>query len=539
MSKNSELKPIFNMSTKEYNQPGELLKFFMTRAKMSRAQLLSKLEARRGKPIASPTQISDFISDKTNRTIPLVYLAQLIKCFGMKKREEKYYIQEFLRAYLPDALAEYVNAPGAISADIAKDMTMANMNQNYKNLRIEHSKQAKSLGQLKTVITKWRNKAFLLAGLLDSKETSSTRDSDELAGIERTTIYKAFNYTPQYKQELLEWEQYEVDDRPIYIEPMEYSKYNDYYNYQIERHLDEEFKLEELLDTSSNEIINNASNQSIINMINSFFNQSQQSEGLMRSWYPSSIHGFTATKPIYRIKDAYLKHPRFLRPLSAILCSIYAEWRSSALKPENTDDVSVESAVFQEHCCDLFSNYTKFFPVLSSWLMPFDAAEPKAAYDQLKNAYLVQRTRYNNSFGSELKTFEDFMLEIFPTCTYFDLPVCTALSFGSFAVNSEIETRGPILKRLNDETMQNELDHSLQNFSFAWLYRKREHNHTAPDAGIHLAKLMNGLFEIEQAKEVSVSILAELSAAPAKESYIAFLNRVIALDFSKPFLSGH
>lgn len=534
MAKNSELKPIFNMSTKEYNQPGELLKFLMSSAKMSREQLLSKLKAQHGIMIASPTQISDFISDKTNRTIPFRYLAQLIKCFGMKKREEKYYIQEFLRACLPDALAEYVNAPGANSADIAKDMAMVNMNQHYKNLRIEHSKQAKSLDQLKSNITDWRNEAFLLADVLDSKKTSSTGDSDELAGIERTTIYKAFNYTPQYKKKLLEWEQNKFADGPVDIES---SKYEDYENYQNEGHLDEEFT-EGLLDTSSNEIINNASNQSVINMINSFLNQSQQSEGLMRSWYPSSIHGFTETKMIYRINDAYLKNQRFFRPLSAILCSIYAEWRSSALKPEKTHDLSVESEIFQEYCCDLFWHYKKYFPVLSSWLTPLDAAEPKAAYDQLKNDYLAQRSHYKNSFGSELKTFEDFMLEIFPTCTYFGMPVCTALSFGSFAVNSKVETRGPILKRLNDETIQNELDHSLQDFSLAWLYRKREHNYTAPDVGIHLAKLMNGLFEIEQVKEVSVSILAELSSAPAKESHIAFLNSVIAFNFSKSFLSG-
>ena len=540
MAKNSELKPIFNMSTKEYNQPGALLKFLMTRAKMSRAQLLSKLETQHSIIIASPTQISDFISDKTDRTIPFRYLAQLIKCFGMKKKEEKYYIQEFLRACLPDELAEYVNAPGTLLADISKNMAMANMNKNYKKLQIDHGEQAKSLDRLKSDLAGWRKQVFELIDALDFIGFGPTREPRQLTEIETTKIYKVVNEALSYKAALRFWERQGYGDPRHHLD-IEYEaikegeRYDDYIkNSSVEKYL-----VAELLENSTYEIVKDASNQSIQNMINSFFNQSLQSEGLMKSWYTSSIKWQTNTKTIYVINDAYLNKKGFLRPLCAIICSIYTEW-FSALDINRNDDLSIEGDFFQEYCCNLFSSYKKYFPALSSWLAPFDAADPKAAYDLLMNHYLDQRVLYDGNFGATLKPFEEFMLERHPECTYFNMPVCTALAFGSFAVNSEVLTHGPIIKKIRNDKIEFELDHSQQSFSFGWLYSKREHDHIAPDAGIHLAKLMDGQFNIEQAKEVSVSILNELSTSPAKESYIAFLNRALstALDFDQSFLEA-
>ena len=89
-------------------------------------------------------------------------------------------------------------------------------------------------------------------------------------------------------------------------------------------------------------------------------------------------------------------------------------------------------------------------------------------------------------------------------------PYSYFFAFGSFAANVEILIHGPIIKNFCDEKIQPGLDHSQQNFSFGCPYTNREHNHTAADAGIHLAKLMNGQFDIEQAKDVSIISLTPI-----------------------------
>ena len=525
MSKQIERKPIWNMTTGEFNEPGAMLKFLMFRAGISRKELHIKLNTRAPNTshfILNASLISELISDKKDkhgnplgRSIPRHYLVQLIECFGMKKKEERYYITEFLRSGLPVELNEYVNAPKVISSEISKNMAMANMETDYKELSDKYSILSTSLNihidsrnSFRAESEKWRDKAYEFAAELDVMDLAN-KATQGYIGKSRVKIMDE----EREEAEMALWASQDLS-------------YEGQYEGFVDTRQRGQRKIQQLFSICSKEILNNTSSKSTKNMINYFFNASLQSKDLIDAWYSCSINGLKTKGSIpqkYPPTYSYKKYKDFLRRPSAILSSIYKDW-SSQLPTERQHDLTIESNAFEEYCCDLFLNYQKYFPNLSSsFISPFDAAEPKATFDLLKTDYLTQQSQYEGYFGANYRDFDDFIQQNSPPYTHLDLPVCTALSFALFTGIVETETHGPITK-YNVKTDHHELDYAPSNFSLAWLYTNREHNQEAPDAGMYLAHLMDNQFEITQAKELSFSVLDEFANLPEKEGLVISLK---------------
>jgi len=576
MSKNSELKPILNKETGEFMLPGAMLKFLMTRAKVSREELFSRLNnkapgSKDSKFIESRSQLSDFTNDAHARTIPYKYLAQLIRCFGMKKMEESYYITEFLRSYLPLGLSEYIKAYQPDSVVISKNIAIEKMKTELADLTREHNQCTEHLYQLNKDAAKWRLEAFKLANELDF----SIRERDELSGIQRTATNKSFlSYLPN-RDNLVAWEcsadgpgwnywdgeeklvkEFEgiikgERDR-IEIDLLHDAKLSSGEPTAADdRELDNTREFDSYLASCSNEIIKNTSSQSIENMINSFFNCTRQSDALIRTWYDYAINGFLTENSENFLKESFLKlgsgfaadmglkldqspvygpegpigvrvNGGHLRPLHAILISIFKDW-CSQLNAQETSSLLIEDSVFEEYCCTLFSNYKNDFPVLSYLISPFDIANPKATFNLLKSDYLSQKAQYEKVYGADL-TFEDFTNYENPPCTLFGMPVYTLLSFAEFVNTTEGKVSGPRVM-VNRKKQCMELNYLPSSFTLNYLYRIREHNYSSPDAAIHIANLMNCKFDIEQAKVISIRVLDELSEFRATEDYMMHLKR--------------
>jgi len=521
MANQIERKPIRNWTTGELNKPGEMLKFLMDQANISRQQLYEKLNDKHPYKnahfIANPSLISDFRSDKKDdhgndvgRTIPRHYLVQLIECLGMKKKEERYYIREFLRSGLPVELEDYVNAPKMISSRIAQGMALKNMRIANEELLTKHNKLSVELldrdygiKQLNSELESWLHQAFLFATELDVMDPAGNGPQ----GFEGESRVKVLE--KKHNDMMLDF----MPDPVDYEEEI------------LVQNAHDNVKAKKLFVTVGDEIVSQTSSKYTKNMINSFFRGSSQSDGFIHDLYLFLINNNGRFDNHSKLTK-YEKNKDFLRRPSEILSSLYNDWRTQPLA-ENEHDLTIESKVFEEYCCDLFLDYRKCFPTLSSsFISPFDATDPKVMFHQLKKDYLSQKTQYDQLHGANLQSFEEHTAHYNQPYKYFDMPVCTALSFASFA-SAAMTVTNCHQTIYNNKNFEIELDYLPSNISLSWLFATREHEHSAPDAGIYLSELMDGEFELKQAQKQSVAILKELSKLREKDSFLISLGDTV------------